>query len=114
VTLAAELFPINNRYNVIFDGDLVLEGSREGSRDPETDLARVLEARGYSGTVTMLDGNTGRPRTIINIEKAAKLAAEEGPNGPRFVKYRRQTVGAAPYRSETAGLGSSILTATSS
>jgi hypothetical protein len=62
----------------------------------------------------MLDGKTGRPRTIINIEKAAKLAAEEGPNGPRFVKYRGQTVGAAPYRGETGWLDSSILIATSS
>src|SRR5262245_27460820 len=27
-----------------------------------------------------------------NIEKAAKLTSEEGPSGPRFVKYRPQTV----------------------
>ena len=42
--------------------------------------------------VDMLDGATGRLRSIINIEKAAKLRVEEGPNGPRFVKYRPQTL----------------------
>jgi hypothetical protein len=34
----------------------------------------------------MLDGKTGKPRTIIDIEKAAKLSVKEGPNGPRFHK----------------------------
>jgi hypothetical protein len=32
----------------------------------------------------MLDGKTGRPRTIINIEKAAQCTCTEGPHGPRF------------------------------
>jgi hypothetical protein len=77
------------------------------------DLARVLLSRGYFGSVTMLDGATGKPRTIINID-TAKLTAEEGPNAPRFVKYRGQTVGAGPYRREKALLHSSILIATSS
>ena len=40
------------------------------SRDPEHDLARALLACGLAGTVTLLDGKTGKPRTIINIEKA--------------------------------------------
>jgi hypothetical protein len=62
----------------------------------------------------MLDGTTGRTRTIIDVEKAAKLRAEEGPNAPRFVKYRCQTVGAGPYRREKGFLDSSILIATSS
>jgi hypothetical protein len=39
-----------------------------------------MEAPGLSGMVTMIDGKTGRPRTAINIEKAAKVRAEEGPN----------------------------------
>jgi hypothetical protein len=93
--LTAELFPISNRYSVVFDGDVVVEGSR----DPECDLARVLEARGHVGKVAMFDGITDRPRTVIDIEKAAELTAEEGPNGPRFVKYRAQTVGASRYDS---------------
>jgi hypothetical protein len=40
--------------------------------------------------------------------------AKEGPNGPRFVKDRCQTVGAGPYRREKGFLDSSILIATSS
>jgi hypothetical protein len=73
-----------------------------------------MEAPGLSGMVTMIDGKTGRPRTAINIEKAAKVRAEEGPNAPRFVKYRSQTVGARPYRGEKSWRGGSILIATSS
>ena len=96
--LTAELFAIGNRFNVIFEGELVLEGVR----DPECDLARVLVARGYSGLVTMLDGNTGKPGTVINIEKAAKLTVVEGPNGPKFVKYGPQTVLESPYIPEEA------------
>jgi hypothetical protein len=33
--------------------------------------------RGYTGKLTMLDGKTGIPRTIVDIEKAAKLTVEE-------------------------------------
>jgi hypothetical protein len=86
--LTAELLPLGHLYNVTFEGGLIVEHSR----DPETDLARALKARGYTGMVDMLDGATGRLRSIINIEKAARLKVEEGPNGPRFVKYRAQTV----------------------
>ena len=89
VTLIAELFPFGNSYyNVLFDGELIVEHSR----DPETDLARALKARGYLGMVVLLDGATGRLRSIINIERASRLKVEEGPNGSRFVKYRPQTV----------------------
>jgi hypothetical protein len=58
-------------YDVEYDGDLIVTDSR----DPEHDLARALLARGIKGRVTMLDGKTGSPRTIINIEKAAKRGA---------------------------------------
>jgi hypothetical protein len=37
----------------------------------------------------MLDGKTGKPRTIIDIEKAALLTAEEGRDAPRFRRFRR-------------------------
>ena len=40
----------------------------------------------------MLDGKTGKPRTIIDIEKASLLTTEEGPRGPRFVKCRQTVV----------------------
>ena len=72
------------RWSVEFDGELVVDRSL----NPETDLARVLAARGYSGKVTLLDGKTGKPRTIITIENAAKVSATEGPSAPKFVKYR--------------------------
>jgi hypothetical protein len=55
-------------YDVEFDGDLIVQGSR----DPEHDLARGLLARGLTGKVTIFDGVTGKPRTIVNIENAAK------------------------------------------
>ena len=63
----------------------------EHSRDPECDDASALLAQGITGKLTLCDGKTGRPRTIIDIEKAAKLTVEEGPHGPHFVKAR--TVG---------------------
>ena len=73
------------RYSVAFDGDLIVEGSR----DPEHDLARALLARGLTGKVTMLDANTGKPRTVIDIERAAKLTVEENRRfGPRFAKWK--------------------------
>jgi hypothetical protein len=72
----AELFPVKHLYNVTFDGELIVEHSR----DPETDLARALRARGLTGMIDMQDGATGRLRSIINIEKAANaLPAPKAP-----------------------------------
>ena len=53
----------------------------EHSRDPECDAARALVAKGITGELTLLDGKTGIPRTIINIEKAAKLRTAEPDRG---------------------------------
>jgi hypothetical protein len=63
-----------------------------------------LLTKGIRGTVTVLDGSTGKPRTIVNIEVAAKLTVREDRcKGPCFVKWKplsekaRQTVdGHAP------------------
>jgi hypothetical protein len=60
-------------YSVIFDGKLIVERRR----DPECDAARALLAVGITGKLTMLDGKTGRPRSIIDIELAARLTVEE-------------------------------------
>jgi hypothetical protein len=87
----------DNRYSVRFGKELVVKGSRE----PELDLARVLLARGITGTVTLRDGSTGKPRTTIQIERAALLSVEEGPNGPRFVKRHKTCVA----RSQTGEIG---------
>ena len=93
--MRTELFPIwaggkaGYVYNVVFDGELVLERRR----DPDCDLARILLARGLTGKVTLYDGNTGKPRTLIDIEKAAKVCVREDDHGMRFVKW-------TPYRDE--------------
>jgi hypothetical protein len=72
----------------------------ERSRDPECDAARALLALGFAGKVTLLGGKTGRPRTVVDIDKAARLTTEEGPTGPRFVKYRKSVVDRS-YAAET-------------
>jgi hypothetical protein len=76
-------------WNVEFDGEIVIVGSR----DPEFDFARILVARGLTGSVKILEGKTGKLRsTITDIVKAADLCTEEGPHGPRFVKRRQRRV----------------------
>jgi hypothetical protein len=73
------------RYSVLFDGKLLVDHSR----DPECDAARALSAEGMTGKLTLLDGKTGIPRTIIDIEKAARLTvSEENRDGLRFRPYR--------------------------
>ena len=74
------------RYSVLFEGRLLVDRSR----DPECDAARALVAKGITGKLTMLDGKSGRPRTIIDIEKAARLTCEETGGVPRFRKYRQR------------------------
>ena len=69
------------------------------SRDPETDLARALLAEGIVGTVMVMGANTGKHRTTVDIEAAAKLRTEEGPYGPRFVTFR-ETVVERPHTGE--------------
>lgn len=92
------------RYSVLFDGKLLVERSR----DPECDAARALLAQGLTGKLTMLDGKTGKPRTIIDIEKAAKLTVrEDRRRGPMFVKWKPmplegiEAVDGAAYSPET-------------
>jgi len=85
--LKARLHPIwvpmvGYRYSVIYDGKLLVERSK----DPECDAARALLAKGITGILTMLDGKTGKPRTFINIERAARLRVKEGPL--RFAPYK--------------------------
>lgn len=91
--LKARLHPIwvdkvGYRYSVIFRGKLLVDRSR----DPECDAARALLAKSITGRLTFLDGKTGKPRTIIDIVRAARLTTEEGPSGPRLVKCRQTVV----------------------
>ena len=57
-------------YDVVFDGEIIVTDSR----DPEHDLARALLARGIKGNVTLHDGATHKPRTVVNIEKAVPFS----------------------------------------
>ena len=105
--------PYSDNYNVAFAGEIIVERSR----DPETDLARALLARGHSGKVTMLDGATGKPRTIIDIEKAAKVRTVETGTYPRFRRIERyaesppaaetQVVGMDALKDKSSGVGDS-------
>lgn len=89
------------RYNVNLNGECIVGRSH----DPETDLARALLARGLKGTVTVLDGKTGKPRTRVNIVKAAKVyVAEEDRDGLRYRKHVEHPDSRAPAgESLTAG-----------
>ena len=69
----------------------------KGSRDPETDLARALLARGLTGKVMAMDANTGKHRSTVDIEQAAKLRTESGTY-PRFRKA--EACAGTPYTGE--------------
>ena len=84
--------PYDGRYDVSFDGEIIVKGSR----DPEPDLARALLAKGITGTIAVHDANTGKHRSTVDIEKAAKVRTEERPHGPRFVKYQQAVVDRPP------------------
>ena len=66
-------------YDVLFDSEIIVTDSR----DPEHDLARALLARGIKGNVTLQDGPTRKPRTVVNIEKAAAWCV-----GSNLERYR--------------------------
>ena len=57
-------------YDMLLGGEIIVADSR----DPEHDLARALVARGIKGKVEVLDGKTGKLRSTVNIEAAAKLS----------------------------------------
>ena len=65
-------------YDVVFGGDTIVSNSR----DPEHDLARALLARGIKGLVEVRDDRTGKPRSLVNIEEAAKWCV--GSNLERY------------------------------
>src|SRR5690242_19069782 len=72
--------PYSGRYQVEFDGDLIVDDSR----GPECDLARALLFRGITGTVEVMDAITGKHRSTVHIEKAARLRTVETGTYPRF------------------------------
>ena len=86
------------RYSVIYRGELIVDRSR----DPECDAARALLARGITGKLTLLDGKTGKPRIIIDIEKCAGLTVKDGPL--RFAAYEGRP-NSSPSHEEAAQAG---------
>lgn len=74
----------NGRYEVILDGEMVIQRSR----DPEHDLARLLLARGITGRVQTLDGLSGKPRMSFDIEAFAPYSMTESGNGPKRTPYK--------------------------
>ena len=86
--------------NVEFDGELIVSGSG----DPECDLARALLTRGVTGTVAVIDGETGKHRVTVNIEKAAKLTVRDtAREGPRLVRWKPFDPGDGSHRSGERG-----------
>jgi hypothetical protein len=106
--LKARLHPVwlggrdGYRYSVIYDGKLLVERSR----DLECDAARALVAVGVtSGHLSLLDGKTGVPRSVVNIEGAAKLSvSEESRDGLRFRMVRNPDISGSSHESGEAGI----------
>ena len=80
----------SSRYSVIFNDELIVSHSR----NPECDAARAVLAKGITGKLTILDGKTGTPRLIIDIQKAARLCVKEGPL--RFAPFNESRPDRAP------------------
>src|SRR5262245_61186567 len=93
--LGAAGMPYSDRYNVTFAGHIIVECSR----DPETNLARAMLCRANHGKMTVVDGETSKPRTIIDIEKTAKVRTVETGTSPRF--RRIETCAESPPAAET-------------
>ena len=67
------------KYAVLWHGEVIVYASY----DPEHDAARVLLARGITGTMRTVD-EAGAVRMLLDIEKAAKLTViEEDSRGLR-------------------------------
>ena len=76
---------VGYRYDVILARETIVSQAR----DPEYDAARVLHARGIRGRFRTIDFNTGKPRMIFDIEKAAKVSViEREDTGLAVVPYR--------------------------
>jgi len=71
------------KYAVLLHGEIIVGASL----DPEHDAARVLVARGITGTMQTVD-EAGNVRMRLDIEKVAHLAVREDDAGLRIVKWR--------------------------
>jgi hypothetical protein len=79
---------VGYRYDVILDGETIVCRSS----DPGHDAARALLARGFRGRFRTIDFNTGRPRMIFDIEKAARLRViEQDRRGLKIGRYQQMS-----------------------
>jgi hypothetical protein len=65
----------------------------KNSRQPFLDAARVLVEKGYDPNVLLVMKHLGSEIIALRapLGKAAKLTVEEGPHGPRFVAFRKDS-----------------------
>jgi hypothetical protein len=85
-------------YSVGFAGELIVEGSS----NPEHDACRAMLARGITGTLLLLDCDTGKERSRIDIERGALWFVSEDQRGFRVKRW-------APYpRPESPRTGESL------
>jgi hypothetical protein len=86
--LVATLIPRNSggkhyyTYSVEFAGELIIQGSS----NPEHDACRALLA-GITGTLLLLDCNTGKERSRIDIERGALWLVSEDQRGFRLKRW---------------------------
>jgi len=89
-------------YDVLLDGEIIVANSR----DPEHDLARALLARGIKGVAEVIDGKTGKPRSRVNIERAAKWCV--GSNLERYKIRPLEIADSSPPAGETVASGREV------
>jgi hypothetical protein len=100
--IAVEMFAKekpNDRHCYAYDMPLDGQTIVFNSRDPEHDLARALLARGIKGVVEVRDGRTGKPRSRINVEPAAKRCI--GSNLERYKWKRPEASDSRPHTGES-------------
>ena len=71
-------------YDVMLDSKIVVSDSH----DPECELARALLSRGITGIAEVIDDETGRTRSRVNIEAAARITARDDPV-VRFLRWQK-------------------------
>jgi hypothetical protein len=81
-------------YDLVHAGEVIVSNSR----DPEHDLSRALLARGNKGVVEVINGWTGKPRSRVIIERAAKWCV--GSNLERYKWKRAQISNGSPHVDE--------------
>jgi hypothetical protein len=73
------------RYRVTYAGAVLIDGSR----NPEFDACRALQAKGITGKLEVWRAGAAYPAMLLDIEAGAGLTvAETDREGPRLVRWR--------------------------